>query len=247
MQILGLDISKASVSACLLTEKPTEPRQFYYDCDFYKFEATAFGISGLLTLIGGDLANTIAVMEPTGVNYQLLWGTHLARAGVEVRLVGHKELRSFREHHLGLPDKDDDADALALAIYGWDYLKAPRRFVQVRSQTIVQIRRLVLRLSHLNRVQSPIINRARQDLAWQFPEAALVRSVRSGEKVPLFWGWLCGQRPSVKYDLMLEQSIGLGIDEGVRFHAARICDIQREEMTVEFQLSLLVSEPQFLP
>jgi hypothetical protein len=35
----------------------------------------------------------------------------IARAGVEVRLVGHKELRSFREHHLGLPDKDDDADA----------------------------------------------------------------------------------------------------------------------------------------
>jgi len=75
-------------------------------------------------------ANTIAVMEPTGVNYQLLWGTHLARVGVEVRLVGHKELRSFREHHLGLPDKDDDADALALAIYGWDYLEVPRRFVR---------------------------------------------------------------------------------------------------------------------
>jgi transposase len=134
MQIIGLDISKASVSACLWLEKPTEPRQFYYDCDFHKFEATAFGIRGLLTLIGGDLANTIAVMEPTGVNYQLLWGTHLARVGVEVRLVGHKELRSFREHHLGLPDKDDDADALALAIYGWDYFEAPRRFVQVRSQ-----------------------------------------------------------------------------------------------------------------
>lgn len=46
---------------------------------------------------------------------------------------------------------------------------------------------------------------------------------------------------------MLEQLIGLGIDEGVRFHAARICDIEREEMVVEFQLSLLVSEPQFLP
>jgi len=186
-------------------------------------------------------------MEPTGVNYQLLWGTQLARAGVEVRLVGHKELRSFRQHHLGLPDKDDDADALALAIYGWDFLEVPWRFVQVRSQTIVEIRRLVLRLSHLNRVQSPIINRARQDLAWQFPEVALVRSVGLGEKVPLLWGWLCGERQSVKYDLMLEQSIGLGIDEGVRLHAARICDIQREEMAVEFQLSLLVSEPQFLP
>jgi transposase len=133
MQILGLDISKASVSACILTDKKTEALQFYYDCDFYKFQATASGIRGLLTLIGADLSDTIAIMEPTGVNYQLLWGTQLKRAGVEVRLVGHKELRSFREHHLGLPDKDDDADALALAIYGWDYLESPGRFVQVRS------------------------------------------------------------------------------------------------------------------
>jgi len=246
MQIIGLDISKASVSACLLSEKPTEPRQFYYDSDFHKFDATATGISGLLVLIG-DVANTIAVMEPTGINYQVLWGTQLARAGVEVRLVGHKELRSFREHHLGLPDKDDDADALALAIYGWDYLEVPCRFVQVRSQTVVEIRRLVLRLAHLNRVQSPIINRARQDLAWQFPEAALVRSVRSGEKVPLLWGWLCGQRQSVKYDLMLEKSIGLGITDELCRHAARICDLQREEMVLEFELSKLVGEAQFLP
>jgi hypothetical protein len=247
MQIIGLDISKASVSCCLLTEKPTEPRQFYYDCDFHKFEATAFGIRKLLTLIGGDVANTIAIMEPTGVNYSRLWGTHLARAGVEVRLVGHKELRSFREHHLGLPDKDDDADALALAIYGWDYLEVPRRFVQVRSQTIVEIRRLVLRLTHLNRVQSPIINRARQDLAWQFPEAALIRSLRCGAKVPLLWGWLCGERQSGKYDSMIEKSIGLGITDELRRHATRICDLQREEMQLEFKLSKLVGERQFLP
>lgn len=248
IQIIGLDISKASVSCCLISEKVDEPREFYYRYNFHKFIATAHGISELLALIGfGNLNNTIAIMEPTGINYQILWGTQLARAGVEVRLVGHKELRSFREHHLGLPDKDDDADALALAIYGWDYLEIPRRFVQVRSNTIVKIRRLVLRLAHLNRVQSPIINRARQDLAWQFPEAALVRSVRSGEKVPLLWGWLCGQRQSVKYDLMLERSIGLGITDEVCRHAARICDLQREELAIEFELSKLVGEPQFLP
>lgn len=246
MQIIGLDISKASVSCCLLTEKVSEPRQFYYSYNFQKFDATVAGMSNLLELIGADFTNTIAIMEPTGINYQKLWGTQLARIGVEVRLVGHKELRSFREHHLGLPDKDDDADALALAIYGWDYLEDSQRFVQVRSQTIVEIRRLVLRLAHLNRVQSPIINRARQDLAWQFPEAAFIRSVRSGEKVPLLWGWLCGQRQSVKYDLMLERSIGLGITDELRRHAARICDIQREEMVLEFQLSKLVAEPQFL-
>ncbi|MEG4454392.1 IS110 family transposase [Microcoleus sp. N9_A1] len=248
-QIIGLDISKASVSCCLISEKIDEPREFYYRYNFHKFAATVHGINELLALIGSELdrKNTIAIMEPTGINYQILWGTQLARAGVEVRLVGHKELRSFREHHLGLPDKDDDADALALAIYGWDYLDTPRRFVQTRDRTIVQIRRLVLRLAHLNRVQSPIINRARQDLAWQFPEAAPIKSLRSGEKVPLLWGWLCGERQSVKYDLMLEKSIGLGITDELRKHAARICDLQREEHFVEFELSKLVSEPQFLP
>jgi hypothetical protein len=56
----------------------------------------------------------------------------------------------------------------------------------------------VLRLAHLNRVQSPIINRARQDLAWQFPEVALALAVRYGENLPLLWGWLAGERPSKK-------------------------------------------------
>ncbi|MEG4883025.1 transposase [Microcoleus sp. K1-B6] len=248
IQIIGLDISKASVSACLISEKVDEPREFYYRYNFHKFAATAHGINELLALIGSEnLTNTIAIMEPTGVNYQMLWGTQLARSRVEVRLVGHKELRSFREHHLGLPDKDDDADALALAIYGWDYLNTPRRFVQMRDRTIVHIRRLVLRLAHLNRVQSPIINRARQDLAWQFPEAALIKSVRSGERVPLLWGWLCGERPSVKYDLLLERSIGLGITDELKKHAARICDLQREEILLEFELSKLMGQPQFLP
>ncbi len=248
LQIIGLDISKASVSACLISEKITDAREFYYRYAFQKFDATVRGMNQLFALIGSEnLGETIAIMEPTGVNYSRLWGTQLARAGVEVRLVGHRELRSFREHNLGLPDKDDDADALALAIYGWDYQDTPRRFVQVRDHTIVEIRRLVLRLAHLNRVQSPIINRARQDLAWQLPEAALIRSLRYGDKVPLLWGWLCGERQSVKYDLMVERSIGLGITDELRKHAARICDLQREEMILEFELSKLVGEPQFLP
>ncbi len=78
------------------------------------FSANSEGIKALLAL-----KPDIAVMEPTGVNYSRLWGTHLARAGVEVRLVGHKELRNYRSSHLSLPDKDDDADALALACYYW--------------------------------------------------------------------------------------------------------------------------------
>ncbi|OUL36378.1 IS110 family transposase [Nostoc sp. T09] len=241
IRVLGLDISKSSVSACLLLEKPTSPRQFYYDCKFLKIEANANGIRKLL-----ELSPDVAIMEPTGNNYSKLWGTHLARAGVEVRLAGHKELRSYRANHLALPDKDDDADALALACYYFDYSQDPRRFVQIRDEVIVRIRELVLRLAHLNRVQSPIINRLRQDLAWQFPEVALVQSRRgaSGE-VPLLWGWLAGERPSRKYDSLYFQTVGLGITATVRHHASRLCNLQSEEFSIEEELSQLLNDSRF--
>ncbi|WYL97424.1 MAG: transposase [Gloeotrichia echinulata IR180] len=241
IKVLGLDVSKSSVSVCQLSEKPIQPRQFYYNFQFLKLTADASGIRALL-----ELKPDVAVMEPTGNNYSKLWGTHLARAGVEVRLVGHKELRNYRAHHLGLPDKDDDADALSLACYYFDYHQDTRRFVQVREPTIVKIRELVLRLAHLNRVQSPIINRIRQDLAWQFPEVALVRSVRgaSGE-VPLLWGWLAGVRDSKKYDRIYAETVGLGITDTVRHHAKRLCSLQSEEFGIEGELGELLNDPRF--
>ena len=240
-RVLGLDVSKSSVTACLLESKPDDPRQFYYECPFEKFNANSAGIKALLAL-----RPDIAIMEPTGVNYSRLWGTHLARTGVEVRLVGHKELKNYREHHLNLPDKDDDADALALACYYFDYWDSPRRFVQVRDFTTTRIRELVLRLAHLNRVQSPIINRLRQDLAWQFPEVAHINSKRgvSGE-VPLLWGWLCGERKSNRYEGLLDRSVGLGITSTVRHHARRLCDLQREEYSIETELQQLLDEERF--
>ena len=235
-------MSKSSVTACLLTNKPDiEPRQLYYNCDYYEFQANAGGIKALL-----DFKPTVAVMEPTGVNYSRLWGTHLARAGVEVRLVGHKELRRYREQHLDLPDKDDDADALALACYFFEYKDYPRRFVQIRDSVTVRVRELVLRLSHLNRVQSPIINRLRQDLTWQFPEVADVRSIRSqSSDTPLLWGWLAGLRTSSRYERLYEQSVGLGLTDTARLHAARLCDLQHEEAVIEKELRQLLVLPQF--
>ncbi|MBD2773193.1 IS110 family transposase [Iningainema tapete] len=242
-KILGLDVSKSSVSACLLEQKPEDPRQFYYECKFYCFTANSIGIKALLSL-----NPDVAVIEPTGVNYSRLWATHLSRAGVDVKLVGHKELRRYRENQLGLPDKDDDADALALACYYFDYANQKRRFVQFRDEQTARIRELVLRLVHLNRVQSPIINRLRQDLAWQFPEVALIKSQRGKSGcIPLLWGWLASKRPSTRYDRLYSQTIGLGITSAVRLHACRICDLQIEEQSIELELTQILAEPKFRP
>ncbi|MBK1987368.1 transposase [Sphaerospermopsis aphanizomenoides BCCUSP55] len=240
-RVLGLDVSKSSVSCCLLTEKPNIPREFYYECRFYKFESNLVGLSGLMAL-----KPEIALLEPTGVNYSRFWVEHLTRAGVEVRFIGHKQLRNYRENHLGLPDKDDDADSLAIACYQFDYGNDLSRFVQVRDRIVSRIRELVLRLNHLSRIQSPIINRARQDLAWQFPEVALVVSRRGvSGKVPLLWGWLAGERESTRYDKLYKSSAGIGLTNSVKFHAQRICSLQREEQLIEDELSQLLQDERF--
>lgn len=242
---IGIDVCRSSIVAIALSEKPSDPREFYDDhAEFKTLQADASGIEQLLAMGGGD--RTVAVMEPTGVNYSKLWGTHLARAGVEVWLVGHTQLSSYRQS-LDIEDKTDALDALALACYWFDYHENPRRFVQVRHGAIVRIRQIVLRLAHLNRVQSPIINRIRQDLQWQFPEAANVRSKRSGPKSPLLWGWLAGDRKSAKYDRLYAQTVGSGLEPGSISHAQRLCNLSGEEWELEQELSELVKRPEFAP
>ena len=64
MRIVGLDVCKNSVVACILCgETTTEPRQLYYDSDFPRFYTDAAGIKGLLAS-----KPDVVVMEPTGVN-----------------------------------------------------------------------------------------------------------------------------------------------------------------------------------
>lgn len=174
-------------------------------------------------------------------------GNNLAQQGVTIKLVGHKELREYRSSHLNLPDKDDNADALALACYAFDY-ESPKRYLVIRDATISRMRELILRLNHLSRAQSPIINRIRQDLAWQFPEIALVRSPRGRQgEIPLLWGWLSGERKSKKYDKLYLDSVGLGLTDTVRLHAERLCHLQREEYQIEDEILNLLSHSKFIP
>lgn len=243
VRVLGLDICKASVVGCLLTKRPEFPRDAYHSVEFFTINADAAGIKQLL-----DLKPDVAIMEPTGINYQRLWGTQLARAGVEVRLVSNNKLPSYRSL-LDLPDKDDEADSLALACYYFDFKDSPRRFLQVRDRAIVRIRELSLRLQHYNRLQSPIINRLRQDLAWQFPEVASVKSeIGAQGDAPLLWGWIAGLRRSAKYDRLYEQTVGSGLIDETRFSASMLCSLMQQERKLELELCQLVtSDTRFFP
>lgn len=233
-RVVGLDVSKDNVAACLLEDMPVDPREHYLTCDFDRFYANPKGIQELL-----KLKPDIAVLEPTGVNYSKLWYSKLSQAGVEVWLVGHNELKVYRKS-LDLPDKDDFSDSLALACYWFQHHRNFRRFVQVRDPVISLMRERVLRLHHLNRLQSPMINRIKQDLAWAFPEKV---KVQSGSR--LFWRWLAGIDKSVKYDSELKASCGYGITDDIRFSAQQLAEVHQREKVVEHELLESMNDPRF--
>lgn len=237
MNVLGLDVSKDNVCAALLftEDANTEPRKLYLSLPFSRLYANPAGIKSLLAL-----SPDVAVLEPTGVNYTRIWATKLAEAGVQVMLVGHKQLRTFREA-LGLPDKDDQADSLALALYYLQKQNNPLAFVRQRDDVVAQMRDITLRLHHAARVQSPLINRIRQDLAWQYPEAAKRRL----EGV-LFWGWMAGERKSLRYDLELKNTCGLGLTDHTRRLAKLLWEVLEHEQILERELRSLLDDPRFL-
>lgn len=239
-QILGLDISKSSVSCCLISKIPQDIKEFYYSYPFVSLNVNKEGIDKLLAF-NAD----VAIVEPTGINYSQIWVHHLLSANTEIRYVDHAKLRYYRERHLELPNKDDDADALALAVYGVEHLDNPRKFIYTRTKEITELRALVLRLEHLNRIKTAIINRTRQDLAWQFPEVALVRSESRTQNPPLLWGWLAGERESIRYDNLLRSSVGLGITSTVTLHAKRLCNMHIEEYHIEVSIKQILTHSEY--
>jgi hypothetical protein len=132
-----------------------------------------------------------------------------------------------------------------LAHYGLVNLSNPRKFLTIRDEKTALLRRDILRLQHLNRVQSPIICRLRQDLAWQFPEISRRKIARQGNVPPLILRWLAGESVSKRLDKEYRNSMGLGLTEEVRNHAARLCEIHREEIVIEGRMIEAIARPEY--
>nr|WP_230968517.1 hypothetical protein [Nostoc sp. WHI] len=208
LTILGIDVSKSSITTHILTQYPKGGLQaywnktrnkssslypaFYSNPDAKKKQKSAFDFADYLAEIKPDYA----ILEPTGNHYSRLWASILNKLEIKILWVGHVELRRYRGGK-NLPNKSDPADALAMAAYGHDpdhRLETGeinlRYFLMHRPEPIDELRDLCQQLEHLNRVQSPIVNYARQLLAWQFPEVAHTKSVSTAGFLPPLWGWL---------------------------------------------------------
>jgi hypothetical protein len=239
MLIIGADACKDRLVYCVLdsANMPKDIGQYYLDGDnFHQAYTSAHGLKQLL-----DLKPDVIVLEPTGVNYTRLWVRKMSEQGVKVALIGHTQLRSYRKN-LNLPDKDDPADALAIGHYYAEHHLNPQRFVLIRDNLTAGLRETALRLGHLNRLQSPLINRLQQDLSYAFPEKA-----NSTAMATLFWKWIAGNATSLKYDRQMADSIGSGISLEMQLEGKLLVLVQGEEQRILFNLRSQLDDSQFLP
>lgn len=246
MKIVGLDVCKNSVVAWVLTSIPKNFRKYFRDNkrpkdnDPLTFKANADGVKKLLAL-----APDAVVLEPTGVHYSWIW-SHICQAeGIKVVWVGHAEAVHYRKQNK-LPDKNDQADALALAAYTLLHWGDDDFFLHFQPGKVASMRSLWLQLQSINRIQSPIINRARQQLAREFPEAALMKSEPSkADGLPPLWAWLAGIKRKTKrknsyYDRVYEKSIanqyGVTISTFTRKLSNMLCDLRYWEMEIQDEI-----------
>lgn len=232
MKVIGADACCDKLVLCCLESPPVDPREEFLDMEFIEVSTDTVGLQKLLRL-----KPDVVILEPTGVHYIKFWLYHLNEKGIEVRLVHNSRLPQHRAEILDIPDKDDEADAYALAIYYWMYCDNPKRWVTLRDPIVQQMRELVLKLGHNARIKTAVINRLHQVLRHEFPEMADATT-----DAPLFWGWIAGKRKSKRYDLMLKASKGLGISEATQFDAMTLYHYLIEDKRLERELQRLYLE-----
>ncbi|MCT7988841.1 IS110 family transposase [Laspinema olomoucense] len=251
--VIGLDVSKDNVVACPLTEAPYNLKLYFKENkeSFPRLYSNRDGIRELLAM-----KPEYVVMEPTGVHYSWIWAHILKSHGIKILWVGHSEVASFRKSKK-LPDKNDAADALALAAYALGFWNYPEAFLGYEHECfIIPIRDFCLKLQSLNRIQSPIINRLRQQLAREFPEAALKDSQRASDgQVPL-WCFIGGRKRNIKkdrgyyeklYQVSIAPAYGVEISEYSRNLANQLCQLTDWEIAIEEKLGALLRQPELIP
>lgn len=269
-KVLGIDVSKANITTHTLSCFPIGGVKNYWNKTrgksnlyptFYtssnkKKVKNAFDFADYVT----GIAPNFAILEPTGNHYSRIWYQVLQRLEVKILWVGHVELKRYRAGKL-LPNKSDEADALAMAAYVLDpeHLTEsgdinPKFYLIHQPEPINQLRDLCQQLEHLARVQSPIINYSRQLLSWQFPEVAhrISKATKHGN-VPPLWGWLANRTITPAQQTILDKKFKESIakqydlqpDFNLRQHASWLCDISLFEQDIEAEISQIMDESCF--
>jgi hypothetical protein len=245
-RVVGLDICRSSAVCCLMTELPDRCLNYFraHRKEIVKLESNREGLDELL-----KMKPDIAILEPTGVHYSRLWADTLIKAGVDVRWIGHAQLK-YERLTLRMPNKNDAADACVMAYYGHRHLSEPEYFLTFDIHgNAATIRMLGLQLAHLSKCATTIVNRLRQSLAHEWPEMANYSSKTKGDFVPPLWRFIAGEtiakHTRTRYQNSLKNSCGLGLTEFSIDHAKALLNLENRQVKIEKALCSLVNLPEF--
>jgi Transposase len=234
MKIAGIDVSKDSVTICILENLPDiELKRF---CKSYK--PIVIKLSSITEI--NSLEFDAAILEPTGGHYSRLWAELIRRSGRTVRWVGHQEIAAYRKSYK-LPDKTDKTDAVAIACYGLERWNEPGYFVTEKGEIALKLRELWLEHKFLNTANIAILNRLQQQLAHECPELANKKGCRVwlGE-TPGLWLAIANERRSKKWANTIENSAGLGISRFSENLAKAICLSEQSQQAIEIEIEQVI-------
>ena len=258
MKIIGIDICKDRAVCWSMSELPTDVKAYWKreakkrskkpTQDEFTYYFTTAGIANLLALKPDVIA-----LEPTGMHYSWLVAHIAEREGVEVLWVGHTQAVSYRRQN-SLPDKNDLADAMAIACYAHIYYGKNSYFINFDAGKIARMRELFLQSKSLARFQNPFINRGKQQLAREFPEAIAVDSQRQSDGRRPLWCFLAKRERHLKrkswywekeYRNSVAVKYGIPITNFTRWIAETIDDIDIQHLEIEKELFSLVYSSEF--
>lgn len=251
--VCGADVCKNSIVCCFLSEIPEDVNKFFKQnaSNFPKFKANLEDAQKFL-----EHKPTHLILEPTGTHYAWIFAELAEQQGIKILWAPNHKCKALRNTH-DLPGKNDAADALALALTGLIYSETSSLWLKFSHRDgLYEMRQLVLQHESINRMKSPVVNRLRQQLAHEFPEAALNKTkVASDRKIPL-WAWLAGisrnlKRKSSTYDKLWDESIakllGLEISPFTKALAKTLDEYETQQQHIEALMLKMLKEPHIKP
>ena len=193
------------------------------------------------------------VLEPTGMHYSRIIAKAAEKAQIKIYWVGHQQSRHYRAG-LKLPDKNDLADAFALAHYTLTYQLQENYFLEFKQDTS-RIKELFLESKFLSKIQTAQIARLKQQLSYEWPEQsqATIKEQKDGRRPLIVWlsarDWERNLKRRSKFYSEYAKSVshdyGIEISQFTRNLASQIDDQDIWQAELKTQLQVLVYAKEF--
>jgi hypothetical protein len=258
---IGLDICKNCVVAWVCDDPAPRDHKLYWrekckedgrtkkhDEDPLTFFYNRGGMAQLIKL-GGD----VWIFEPTGGHYSELIEKVAQSHDIEILRVAHAQSAHERAS-MKLPGKNDIADAYTLARYGQLYYGVDSYFIKY-DESAREIKKIFLQLKTISRFRTPFLNRLKQQLSHEFPEAMNKTFSIKEDGHRAFIKWLLSIKSEKsngetywnnRYNQSIAPEYNILISDFTRELAQKIYDLDKLDFELTNQLKQLIYQDKFI-